>query len=185
MPSYIAFVIIRILVQAANQAAYLTYVCYSCEVVGPSGRKENWNIITSFMKSHKNSYYMPYNIWYNLYRINYTVWYHVSIYERQQGWYQTLLSLWDMYLIHFCHGFYQIGGTLPWLYQYSPFLLYYFGHSGQNLQDGFFQSDILKRVKKLSSYLLRIETKKYTFNEYIVMASAWVKSYDFFGFSRL
>ena len=39
MPGYTAFVVIRILVQAANQAAYLTYVCYSCEVVGPSGRK--------------------------------------------------------------------------------------------------------------------------------------------------
>ena len=36
IPGYYAFVVLRILVQAANQASYLTYVCYSCEVVGPS-----------------------------------------------------------------------------------------------------------------------------------------------------
>ncbi|CBY18007.1 unnamed protein product [Oikopleura dioica] len=38
VPSYAAFVFFRILVQGANQAAYLTFTVYCCEIVGPEGR---------------------------------------------------------------------------------------------------------------------------------------------------
>lgn len=64
VPGYTAFVVIRILVQAANQAAYLTYVCYSCEVVGPNGRKTtgmipNFTFTLGYVFDSLLSYLLP------------------------------------------------------------------------------------------------------------------------------
>ena len=72
---------------------------------------------------------------------------------RQQGWFRISRSHWVMFLIHFYLTFYRTGETSPLHYPFSPFLSSYYGHFGQNLQDGFFLLVVLKRDKRLSSCL--------------------------------
>ena len=50
--------------KAANQAAYLTYVCYACEVVGPKGRKTtgmipNFTFTAGYLLDSGLSYAFP------------------------------------------------------------------------------------------------------------------------------
>lgn len=64
IPGYWPFVIIRILVQTANQTAYITYNVYACEVVGPKGRAytgmvPNFTFAYGYMIMSVFSYYIP------------------------------------------------------------------------------------------------------------------------------
>lgn len=64
LPSYAAFVVVRILVQGSNQAAYLTYNCYACEIVGPKGRAytgmiPNFTFAFGYMMMSLFSYFIP------------------------------------------------------------------------------------------------------------------------------
>ena len=78
---------------------------------------------------------------------------------RQRGWFRISLSQWVMFLIHFYRTFYRTGETSPLHYPFSHFLSSYSGHFGQNLQDGFFLWVVLKRDKRLSNFLQRVESK--------------------------
>lgn len=64
LPPYIAFLICRICVQAANQTAYIVYNVYACEVAGPKGRAytamiPNFTFATGYMIMSLYSYFIP------------------------------------------------------------------------------------------------------------------------------